>query len=84
MELSGKFLLVKGILDECESIGDKVLLFSRSLITLDYIELWLASINETSSSLKWQKGFDYFRIDGKELEHHSFFSRVNFIFSFCV
>ena len=57
--------MIKGILDECESIGDKVLLFSRSLLTLDYIELWLASINGTSSSLKWQKGVDYFRIDGK-------------------
>ena len=47
-------------------IGDQILLFSRSLITLDYIEQWLAFWNEQSSSVNWEKGVDYFRIDGKQ------------------
>jgi transcriptional regulator ATRX len=52
-------------LDECESIGDKLLVFSRSLIALDYIEQCLAYWSEQSSLSKWEKGVDYFRIDGK-------------------
>jgi transcriptional regulator ATRX len=52
-------------LDECDSIGDKLLVFTRSLIALDYMEQCLAHWNEQSSSSKWQKGVDYFRIDGK-------------------
>ncbi|CAF0728166.1 unnamed protein product [Adineta steineri] len=64
-ELSGKLVVLKAILDECESIGDKVLVFSRSLITLNYIEQCLAHWSKQSSTSEWQKGVDYFRIDGK-------------------
>jgi transcriptional regulator ATRX len=39
--LSGKFFLFKSILDKCAEIGDKILLFSRSLYTLNYIERFL-------------------------------------------
>ena len=45
LELSGKFLLLKSILDKCYEIGDKVLLFARSLYTLNYIERWLKSLH---------------------------------------
>jgi transcriptional regulator ATRX len=41
IELSGKFYLLKSILDKCAEIGDKILLFSRSLYTLNYIERFL-------------------------------------------
>ena len=41
VELSGKFLILKFILDKCGEIGDKILLFSRSLYTLSYIEKFL-------------------------------------------
>ena len=54
---------MKAFLDECDSIGDKLLIFSRSLIALDYLEQCLAYWSEQSSS-KWEKGVDYFRIDG--------------------
>ncbi|CAF2960444.1 unnamed protein product, partial [Rotaria sp. Silwood2] len=64
-ELSGKFIIMKAILDECESIGDKLLIFARSLIALDYIEECLHYWSEQSSSSKWEKGVDYFRIDGQ-------------------
>jgi hypothetical protein len=41
MELSGKFLLLTSILNKCTEIGDKTLVFSRSLYTLNYIEEYL-------------------------------------------
>ncbi|CAF2686929.1 unnamed protein product [Rotaria sp. Silwood2] len=41
IELSGKFLLLKFIIDKCAEIGDKILLFSRSLYALNYIESFL-------------------------------------------
>ncbi|UJR15474.1 hypothetical protein I4U23_002417 [Adineta vaga] len=44
LELSGKFLILKFILDKCFEIGDKVLLFSRSLYTLNRIEKFLQHI----------------------------------------
>lgn len=40
--------------------GDKVLLFSHSLDTLNIIEKFL----ESSSDYKWLKDFSYFRLDG--------------------
>jgi transcriptional regulator ATRX len=46
MELSGKFLLLKSILDKCADIGDKILLFSRSLYTLNYIERFLQYLHQ--------------------------------------
>ena len=36
--LSNKILILLRILDECRKVGDKVLVFSQSLPTLDYIE----------------------------------------------
>ena len=45
ISLSGKFLLLKSILDKCAEIGDKILLFSRSLYTLNYIERFLAYLH---------------------------------------
>jgi superfamily II DNA or RNA helicase len=36
--LSNKILVLLRILDECRKVGDKVLLFSQSISTLDYIE----------------------------------------------
>ncbi|CAG2106633.1 unnamed protein product [Medioppia subpectinata] len=38
IELSGKFILLFSILEECEKLGDKILLFSQSLDTLDLVE----------------------------------------------
>ncbi|CAF3972579.1 unnamed protein product [Adineta steineri] len=65
IELSGKFELFRAILTECESIGDKLLVFTRSLLALDYIEQWLERWSSRASSPKWTKGKDYFRMDGK-------------------
>ncbi|CAF2881288.1 unnamed protein product [Rotaria sp. Silwood2] len=65
IELSGKFELFRAILNECESIGDKLLVFTRSLLALDYIEQWLERWDSRAPSPKWIKGIDYFRMDGK-------------------
>ncbi|UJR09733.1 hypothetical protein I4U23_013962 [Adineta vaga] len=65
IELSGKFELFRAILNECETIGDKLLVFTRSLLALDYIEQWLERWSSRASSPKWVKGADYFRMDGK-------------------
>ena len=46
ISLSGKFLLLKSILDKCAEIGDKILLFSRSLYTLNYIERFLGYLHQ--------------------------------------
>ncbi|XP_075545672.1 uncharacterized protein LOC142579408 isoform X3 [Dermacentor variabilis] len=38
LQISGKMSLLYNILQECDAIGDKVLLFSQSLLTLDLVE----------------------------------------------
>lgn len=78
IELGSKMVLLMDILKETELLGDKVLVFSQSLLSLDLIEDFLQKIdaaNHTSaaavenSSLQsylgtWQHGRDYFRMDG--------------------
>lgn len=55
-----------GILSECEKIGDKICVFSQSLLTLDLIEGFLNRklVTHSNDPYKWYKGSDYFRIDG--------------------
>ncbi len=56
IELCGKFLLLKYILDKCAEIGDKILLFSRSLYTLNHIEKFLNYLqNENEKEYQSQK-----------------------------
>ncbi|XP_064481537.1 transcriptional regulator ATRX homolog isoform X2 [Ornithodoros turicata] len=49
-EISGKMLLLCHILQECEAIGDKVLLFSQSLTTLDMVEQMLRQFEERAEA----------------------------------
>ncbi|XP_076446217.1 uncharacterized protein LOC143283763 [Babylonia areolata] len=79
MEHSGKLMLLFDILRMCEEIGDKVLIFSQSLLSLDIIEYFLEQVDtkftedtqdQPDEELKeqfgkrWVKGEDYFRMDG--------------------
>ncbi|XP_045601875.2 transcriptional regulator ATRX [Procambarus clarkii] len=76
LEHSGKLILLLDILRECSSIGDKVLVFSQSLLALDMIEEFLQLIDEGTLDLpqpedplplpfkQWKKERDYLRLDG--------------------
>lgn len=72
LEHSGKFLLLFEFLRKCEPIGDKLVVFSQSLDTLNLIEEYLAEIDEENSDKPigdgllntWKDGQDYLRIDG--------------------
>lgn len=60
IELSGKLLFLKELLVETKRLGEKVLVFSQSLLTLDMIEHFLCS--EEFGQLT--PDLDYFRLDG--------------------
>ncbi|XP_063751785.1 transcriptional regulator ATRX-like isoform X2 [Eleginops maclovinus] len=69
MELSGKIVLLFEILRMAEDLGDKVLVFSQSLISLDLIEDFLKDSHNARdpSAFKvdsWIKNIDYYRLDG--------------------
>lgn len=58
MNHSAKIMLLFAILEKCEVVGDKLLVFSQSIPTLDLIEKFL-------HEKQWKRGVDYFRLDGK-------------------
>lgn len=75
LEHSGKLMLLFSILAECEAIGDKLLVFSQSLYSLDVIEHFLALMDGNTQNPdpdaklggytgSWAQGLDYFRLDG--------------------
>ncbi|MEE6497099.1 hypothetical protein FKM82_002595 [Ascaphus truei] len=74
---SGKITLLFEILRMAEELGDKVLVFSQSLISLDLIEDFLELANREKSEEepenepgfflgegKWFRNIDYYRLDG--------------------
>nr|XP_057943156.1 transcriptional regulator ATRX-like isoform X2 [Doryrhamphus excisus] len=65
---SGKMVLLFEILRKAEELGDKVLVFSQSLISLDLIENFLASHRhsntDSSKAGSWIRNIDYYRLDG--------------------
>ena len=64
VELSGKLFLLMEILADAEAVGDKVLVFSQSLVTLDLIEKVLGGGDIGGDRENWCRGCDYFRMDG--------------------
>ncbi|XP_016839228.2 transcriptional regulator ATRX homolog [Nasonia vitripennis] len=72
---SYKLIFLYGILERCKKEGDKILLFSQCLNTLDLIEIFLKHIDSQSKQNgftndlfnfqdEWKRGLDYFRMDG--------------------
>uniref|UniRef100_A0A4W3JJA0 DNA helicase n=1 Tax=Callorhinchus milii TaxID=7868 RepID=A0A4W3JJA0_CALMI len=69
---SGKMQLLFEILRMAEEIGEKVLVFSQSLISLDLIEDFLELSNRARTEKselyfrywKWYRNIDYYRMDG--------------------
>ncbi|CAN8005902.1 unnamed protein product, partial [Ixodes hexagonus] len=51
LEISGKMSLLYNILQECDAIGDKILVFSQSLLTLDMVEKMLEQCDERASAV---------------------------------
>uniref|UniRef100_A0A182K192 Transcriptional regulator ATRX n=1 Tax=Anopheles christyi TaxID=43041 RepID=A0A182K192_9DIPT len=77
LEHSGKLVVLMEILKECEAIGDKLLVFSQSLYSLDVIEHFLSLLDDNMQKDEeerdeklskyagsWSMGLDYFRLDG--------------------
>ncbi|XP_017222629.1 protein CHROMATIN REMODELING 20 [Daucus carota subsp. sativus] len=65
-EYSGKMVLLLDVLSMSSEIGDKVLIFSQSLATLDLIELYLSKLIRPKKEGKcWKKGKDWYRLDGR-------------------
>ena len=64
IELGSKMVLLMDILKECYLIGDKVLVFSQSLLSLDLIETFLQHANTDLTFGSWLHGKDYYRMDG--------------------
>ena len=62
ISLSGKLVIFDMILKMCDEIGDKLIVFSQSLLSLNMIEKFLQIIH--SRDQNWRKDRDYFRIDG--------------------
>ncbi|KAL9234971.1 hypothetical protein vseg_009778 [Gypsophila vaccaria] len=66
IEYSGKMVLLLDILTKCTEVGDKALVFSQSLATLDLIENYLSKLPRRGKNGKyWKQGKDWYRIDGK-------------------
>lgn len=72
---SPKLLILMRLIVQCEAIGDKLLVFSQSLQSLDVIEHFLSLINSKTKGHDyegdvgdckgyWTIGKDYFRLDG--------------------
>lgn len=76
VENGGKVILLLQILVHADTIGDKVLVFTQCLKTLDFIEQvlqtsdWslhlpsIADLNPGKRYGKWRKNIEYLRIDG--------------------
>lgn len=66
IDQSGKMVLLIDILTMSSDVGDKVLVFSQSIPTLDLIELYLSKLPRSGKRGKlWKKGRDWYRLDGR-------------------
>ncbi|KAK6137734.1 hypothetical protein DH2020_028518 [Rehmannia glutinosa] len=62
VDYSGKMVLLLDILTMCSDMGDKALVFSQSLLTLDLIEFYLSKLPRPRKNGKcWEKGKDWYR-----------------------
>nr|QNH68104.1 RAD54L2 [Brachionus koreanus] len=64
LENGAKLTVSFSLIEESIKQGDKILLFSQSLLTLNLIEDFLQKINVPNTNQKWQKYKSYYRLDG--------------------
>lgn len=66
VDYGGKMVLLLEILTMCSESGDKALVFSQSIPTLDLIEFYLSRLPRRGKRGKfWKKGKDWYRLDGR-------------------
>lgn len=84
VENSSKLVVFLSILDESIIKGDRLLLFSQSLLTLNILEKFLQRNKVPLTENSWAKNVNYFRLDGstpaleREKLINEFNSNVNF------
>lgn len=62
VDYSGKMVLLLDILAMCADVGDKALVFSQSILTLDLIEYYLSKLSRHGKKGKcWKQGKDWYR-----------------------
>ena len=62
LDYSGKMVLLLDIITMCSDVGDKALVFSQSIPTLDLIELYFSRLPRRGKKGKfWKKGKDWYR-----------------------
>lgn len=77
LENSAKLILLFEILQQCQERGEKLLVFSQSIFSLDVIEYFLQLVHDNTQKSKidarlcgftgnWQRDIDYFRLDGSK------------------
>ncbi|XP_047316242.1 protein CHROMATIN REMODELING 20 [Impatiens glandulifera] len=63
---SGKMVLLLDIITMSSDVGDKILVFSQSLSTLDLVEYHLSKLARNGKAGKfWKKRKDWYRLDGR-------------------
>ncbi|RLN20967.1 hypothetical protein BBJ28_00006197 [Nothophytophthora sp. Chile5] len=70
LESSGKMMILMQILSECQDIGDRVIVFSQSIPTLNTIALMIAKHNKYQR--RHSKRLSYLRIDGSTAQQDRF------------
>lgn len=64
IENSPKLVIFLSILEESIKKGDRILLFSQSLLTLNILEKFLQRLQVPTTENNWAKNVNYFRLDG--------------------
>ncbi|XP_037035500.1 uncharacterized protein LOC119073821 [Bradysia coprophila] len=64
IENSPKMEIFFCILKESLRLGDRMLVFSQSLLTLNLIEKFLQANTVNNTDIKWAKNLNYYRLDG--------------------
>nr|CAB3494524.1 unnamed protein product [Digitaria exilis] len=71
-DYSGKMILLLDILSKSSELGDKVLVFSQSLTTLDLVEFYLSKLQIKGKEGKyWKQGKDWYRWIAGYHEHEA-------------
>ncbi|XP_059610592.1 helicase ARIP4 [Phlebotomus argentipes] len=64
LENAPKMQIFFCILEESLKLGDRILVFSQSLLTLNLIEKFLQMTTLTGTDIKWARNTNYYRLDG--------------------